>query len=371
MKFLIAPVTAVVMAAGVVSYPGMKETLNEITARAEQAAEAAAAPAPPELIGDLLTLQECKLTPTGAAIKHILLGTESPQDTTTGYPNVPAKDTPACAADTCCIWKYIADDLKTVMTDGTGRCTQLASGAIRLGFHDAATWSKGTGNGGGADGSMLLAGECEARDENAGLGNICAQMRVWYDKYKGYGISMADLIQFSSNLGAVLCPIGPRVRTFVGRKDSSAQSPANLLPSPSGTADEIIALFADKTITPQMLIALLGAHSVSEQFVTFPAQAGAPQDSTPGVLDNEYYRDVLSRTPPSQVVRFVSDLNLAADSRTQVFFGLYGDQEGGQQKWNTDYARAYIRLSLLGVYNINDMTECTKALPPFTGFTFP
>lgn len=31
-----------------------------------------------------------------------------------------------------------------------------------------------------------------------------------------------------------------------------------------------------------------------------------------------------------------------------------------------DYAREYIRLSLLGVNNINQLTECTKVLPPAT-----
>jgi hypothetical protein len=31
-----------------------------------------------------------------------------------------------------------------------------------------------------------------------------------------------------------------------------------------------------------------------------------------------------------------------------------------------DYARAYIRLSLLGVNNINTLTECTRALPART-----
>jgi len=29
-----------------------------------------------------------------------------------------------------------------------------------------------------------------------------------------------------------------------------------------------------------------------------------------------------------------------------------------------DYAREYVRLSLLGVYNINQLVECTRALPP-------
>ena len=28
-----------------------------------------------------------------------------------------------------------------------------------------------------------------------------------------------------------------------------------------------------------------------------------------------------------------------------------------------DYAREYVRLSLLGVYNINNLTDCTRVLP--------
>lgn len=37
-----------------------------------------------------------------------------------------------------------------------------------------------------------------------------------------------------------------------------------------------------------------------------------------------------------------------------------------------DYAREYIRLSLLGVNNINDLVECTKVLPPeIKSFTSP
>lgn len=35
-----------------------------------------------------------------------------------------------------------------------------------------------------------------------------------------------------------------------------------------------------------------------------------------------------------------------------------------QDHWNEDFSAAYIRLSLLGVYNINaDLIECTDALP--------
>lgn len=36
-----------------------------------------------------------------------------------------------------------------------------------------------------------------------------------------------------------------------------------------------------------------------------------------------------------------------------------------------DYAQEYIRLSLLGVNNINSLKECTKVLPPSTGSWSP
>ncbi|KAJ2955374.1 hypothetical protein NQ176_g11403 [Zarea fungicola] len=50
---------------------------------------------------------------------------------------------------------------------------------------------------------------------------------------------------------------------------------------------------------------------------------------------------------------------------------MYGGEDGSSQsRWNEDYAREYVRLSLLGVHNINDLTECTKVLPAFTGLTF-
>jgi hypothetical protein len=48
-------------------------------------------------------------------------------------------------------------------------------------------------------------------------------------------------------------------------------------------ADTLINLFNDKTISPHDLAALLGAHSTSKQFHQKPADAGLPQDTTPGV----------------------------------------------------------------------------------------
>lgn len=78
------------------------------------------------------------------------------------------------------------------------------------------------------------------------------------------------------------CPLGPRIRTFVGRKDSSRANMDGLLPSVNDSADKLISLFQDKTISAHELTALLGAHTTSQQFNVDPSRAGAPQDGTPG-----------------------------------------------------------------------------------------
>jgi hypothetical protein len=62
------------------------------------------------------------------------------------------------------------------------------------------------------------------------------------------------------------------------------------------------------------------------------------------------------------VLRLPSDIVLAADPRTRDEW-LQFSGPGGQEHWNEDYSYSYIRLSLLGVNNINSLTECTKVLP--------
>ena len=55
------------------------------------------------------------------------------------------------------------------------------------------------------------------------------------------------------------------------------------MPDVHAPADDLIALFEDKTITPHDLTALMGAHSTSKQSGVDPSKAGASQDTTPGV----------------------------------------------------------------------------------------
>jgi hypothetical protein len=110
-------------------------------------------------------------------IADIIVGKADAQTTDSNYAAPGPLDTQACMQDTCCVWKYAADEMAAKFKGESGRCNLFARGAIRLGFHDAATWKKGMTTG-GADGSMILTDEL-SRDINRGLEEIVDQMRTW------------------------------------------------------------------------------------------------------------------------------------------------------------------------------------------------
>lgn len=306
-------------------YPGMADQLEALKHVDKRQAST-------ELIGDLLTLSDSQLTATGKVIKSILTGSGDPEDLESTYTLIPSLGTSACSEDKCCVWKHISNEMRTEMVGDAGRCTNAARQAVRLGFHDAGAWSKNT-KGGGATGHIILANECENRSENHGLEEICTQMRVWYNKYKGYGISMADLIQWGANVATVLCPLGPRVRSFVGRKDSSSQAPTGLMPAVTDSVDKLISLFTAKTFTAGQLVALVGAHTSSQQRFVDETRFGDPQDSTPGVWDVLFYSEVTDPNSPPRVFKFDSDVRLSKDSRTSGAWGAFSGSTG-QAPWN-------------------------------------
>lgn len=340
------------------AFPGMSELRHVSRAQDEDNTK--------KLPCDLEGQDESTMSETGKLIKNILQGKENPQDLTTAYSSVPDQNSAECKADKCCIWKHIADEMKSKMTGDAGRCNNLARQCIRMGFHDAATWSLNTGKDGGADGSLVLARECFDRQINNGLTDGCNQMQAWFDTYKSFGVSMADLIQMGgtfctlpshdgdfpggpektavvllanistgplANVATVVCPLGPRVRSFVGRKDNANPSPDGLLPSPSDPVDQLISLFANKTISANQLVALVGAHTSSQQFLVDPARAGDPQDSTPGVWDTNFYGETTDPNSPKQVFKFQSDVGLSQDSRTKGAWTAFTGTQG-QRPWN-------------------------------------
>lgn len=237
----------------------------------------------------------------------------------------------------------------------TAQCNDDARAAIREAFHDCGTWNKAQGSTGGCDGSLILAPETD-RAENNGLQDISAKLLALATKR---GVGVADLIQFAAAHAIVTCPGGPRITTYIGRKDSSTPAPPDLLPDVHASGDSLFALFADKGFSAVDLAALLGAHSTSKQFHVDESQAGAAQDSTPGLWDVKYYAETLN--PPQGVFVLPSDRSLAAQAQVgKEFKGFVGNQG----KWTGKFADAMTRLSVLGVPGgAAGLVDCTAALP--------
>ncbi|KAI0376438.1 putative class II peroxidase [Hypomontagnella monticulosa] len=338
----------------VLAYPGMGRALAEIEARDDFALGRRST----DLLGDLTSIVDSALTTVGKAIKSILQGSSAIADSTTYTP--PGDLTSdACKKSLLCVWYYVVDELKQSFTDSNG-CTALARGAIRQGFHDAATWDKYSSYG-GADGSLLLSDEELARSDNKGLEDIAAQTKQWYQKYQGYGVGMADLIQTAAITATVCCPGGPRIRHFVGRKDDSRAGPTGKLPLPEQDAKALIDLFTAKTFTSNDLVALVGAHTVSTQKFVDPSRSGASQDTTPSTWDLNFYKETIAGDNKTIFI-FHSDKSISTYSSTKSQFSTFAGSSG-KTLWPPAYAQAYFRMSLLGVNNLNNLTEITKVIP--------
>ncbi|KAH0426453.1 ligninase lg6 precursor [Colletotrichum camelliae] len=273
-------------------------------------------------------------------------------------------------SNTCSVWTKVNKDLNTRFMAGD-QCNDLARAAIRAIFHDCGSWDTTQGFSGGCDGSLILGKSSSAgdpdelfRNENRGLQNIA---KVLQDMATQYGTSVADMIVFAGNAAIFLCPGGPKVKTFVGRKDSTANAKPGGLPDVFASASDLFALFQAKGYSAEDLAALLGAHSTSTQNFVDPNQKNASQDSTPGKWDVNYYAETYNyasqaapKTAPPGVFVFPSDEKLATDTKTDVaakFQGFIGQQH----KWASSFSGAMEKMALFG----NDkrtMTDCTDSI---------
>ncbi|QDS77202.1 hypothetical protein FKW77_002627 [Venturia effusa] len=255
------------------------------------------------------------------------------------------------------VWATISKQLTAMFVQADGQCNHDARSAVRAAFHDCATWNQAQGPRGGCDGSVFLSAEENGRVENRGLQQISTKL-VALARQSGVGV--ADMIAFAGAHATVSCPLGPTIKTMIGRVDSAIPAPnESLLPgNASMSADTIISLFADKGFSAPDVAALIGAHSSAQQFFLDPTRAGQPQDRTPGIWDVDYYAVTTSRNPA--VLTFQSDINIANDPRSGPTFRSF---IGQQANWNKAFADTFSRLTLLGV-QANGLVDCTSALPP-------
>lgn len=173
----------------------------------------------------------------------------------------------------------------------------------------------------------------------------------------------------SHSVAVITCPGGPKVKTVVGRTDSSAPAPENSMPPGFGQGsdhDSLLQLFLDKGFSAAELAALIGAHTTSTAFkqTAHNVPVDAPQDSTPGKWDINYYAETYN--PPAGVSRFDSDINLSQKNTTvgKQFAGFVGQQN----KWGSAFSAAMAKLSVLGIPASaqGNFADCTGFLPAGT-----
>lgn len=301
----------------------------------------------------------------------------STRTSTNSFPPV-VSSTSSPTSTTCPdFWTALVSDLASSMRTPNGQCNNIARASIRFAFHDAAAFSSKlpfyAPAAGGADGSLLLSPTEILRKDNEGLQSYHTFLTSKFHSYQktsNNALTAADLIQIAGATGILACPGGRIGRVFVGRKDTSRASPENLLPQafgPGSDHNSLLNLFSDKGFSPRDLAALIGAHSTSiARFQSqFGIPVGTPQDSTPGVWDTKYYREVYNNNPPvSGVGRFESDVNLSRNLSKEgvgVHFRGFVDR---QAEWGDAFARAWERLSLLGVEERGrgEMGDCTEVV---------
>jgi len=256
------------------------------------------------------------------------------------------------------VWLQVSAKL----SDMFAGCNDDARAAIRACFHDCFTT-------GGCDGSITFTGEL-SRPENSPMTSTVNALAALASSM---GVGRADIIAFagckypqSAHVASrcshfcvakavLVCPGGPLVPTFVGRKDATGPCPPNELPPPNSTAENSLEMFHNRGFTAGDLTALIGAHTTSRQFVTVPAKAGAAQDTTPAVWDLDYYSQTIAGTAP---VTFVADQNLVNDPTTGPIFKDFSTNKMG---WDEAFSSAMGRLEMLGPAASMD---CTMAVGP-------
>lgn len=189
----------------VFAYPGMGNTVHQIKQRMIEKRQGedddGDGDTEGELIGDI---KDGGTTPVGKTVARILLEQETGQSSESGYTLPGRLESAKCKADTCCVWAYVSQRLSSLFMGPSGRCNKHARAAVRLGFHDAGTWSKSLAQGGqdfgGADGSIVLSGTEITRPENNGLNEIANTMTKLQAQF---GVGMADLIQFAAKHAVV------------------------------------------------------------------------------------------------------------------------------------------------------------------------
>ncbi|KAK7013749.1 peroxidase [Favolaschia claudopus] len=277
------------------------------------------------------------------------------------------------ANEACCAWFPVLEDIVPNLFDN--ECGDDAHGALRLSFHDAVGFSRSSGMGGGADGSIITFQDAELQfPANAGLDDPIDAETPFIAKHN---VTPGDFIQFAAAVSLSLCPGAPKVGFMMGRPNPTTPSPApdGLVPEPFDSVDKILARMADAGgFSPTDVVALLASHSVAGADTIDPTIPGTPFDSTPSVFDTQLFIEVQLRGtlfPGSQPgqgevmsavageMRLQSDALIARDPATNCAWQSFaGDLPAVQSA----FAKAFNVMSVIG-HNPDDLIDCSDVIP--------
>ncbi|KAF7323448.1 Peroxidase [Mycena chlorophos] len=276
----------------------------------------------------------------------------------------------------CCVWYDVLDDIQANLFEG-GQCGEDAHEALRLSFHDAIGYSpalkaSGQFSGGGADGSLIMFANTElGYDSNDGLDDIVSAEKKIADRHH---VSYGDFIQFAAVVSVRNCAGGPLIPFLAGRPDATNAAPDGLVPEAFDSVTKILARVTDAGLTSDDLVDLLASHSIGQQDTVDTSIPGTPFDTTPSVLDTNFYLETLLhgtvwpgngahqgevQSPFKGEFRLQSDWALARDSRTACRWQGYIND---QPTMATRFSAAMAKMALLG-QNPNALTDCSDVIP--------
>ncbi|KAJ7112489.1 manganese peroxidase 1 [Mycena epipterygia] len=276
----------------------------------------------------------------------------------------------------CCVWYDVLDDIQANIFEG-GKCGDDAHDALRLSFHDAIGYSplltkQGSFGGGGADGSLIAFAATELTyAANDGLDEIVAAEKQVADHYN---VSYGDMIQFAAAVSVRNCAGGPRIAFLTGRLPPVAPAPDGLVPDAGDSVTTMLARVGDAGLSPEELVDLLASHSVGVQEDVDVTIVNTPFDTTPTVLDTNFYLETLLRgttwpgTPnnPGEVMspiqgefRLQSDAAIARDPRTACHWQAFVND---QNLLNFRFGAAMAKMALLG-QNQRTLQDCSVVIP--------
>ncbi|XP_006645835.2 peroxidase 1-like [Oryza brachyantha] len=268
--------------------------------------------------------------------------------------------------------------VRQAVTNAFANDSGIAAGLIRLHFHDCFVR--------GCDASVLLTSPNNTAERDAAPNNPSLRGFQVIDAAKAAvesacprTVSCADIVAFAAR-DSVNLTGNVSYQVPSGRRDGNVsidQDALNNLPQPTFTAAQLVASFANKSLTAEEMVILSGAHTVGRSFCTSflariwnnttpivdtglstayatllralcPSNANsstptttAIDPSTPATLDNNYYKLL-----PLNLGLFFSDNQLRANATLSASADSFAANE---TLWKQRFAAAMVKMGNIEV----------------------